>query len=156
MTKPRKQIQPKPTLYASVQFRSRLEARWAVFLDNQPNVLNWTYEPTTVSITKTGWTYTPDFLVKTFASGKLWVLYLECKPTLPSPGTLDDLRLASEYLDNGLVLLVNPMFGEEADEIIYCLFASGKSYVFEIADLFPEHATALEAAMQYRFDLEKE
>ena len=45
-----------PTKYEGVQFRSRLEARWAAFFDL--NEWEWQYEPTDFD----GWT--PDFLVR--------------------------------------------------------------------------------------------
>jgi len=50
-------IQAKPTKYAGITFRSRLEARWAVFFDAID--VRWEYEPETFS---TEWgDYTPDF-----------------------------------------------------------------------------------------------
>lgn len=47
-------IQAKPTLYKGVRFRSRLEARWAVFFDSLG--LRWLYEPKTDAVG-----YMPDF-----------------------------------------------------------------------------------------------
>lgn len=45
-----------PTKYRNVQFRSRLEARWAAFFDKKYH--SWQYEP----IDLDGWI--PDFIVK--------------------------------------------------------------------------------------------
>lgn len=59
------QIKAIPTLYAGVQFRSRLEARWAAFFDLCG--LQWEYEPEDFH------GYIPDF--KLFDS-----LYVEVKP----------------------------------------------------------------------------
>ncbi|MDH0117390.1 hypothetical protein N7379_23155 [Rhizobium pusense] len=56
-----------PTRYNSVQFRSRLEARWAAFFDLAE--IKWDYEPFDLD----GWT--PDFLIK----GKVPAL-IEVKP----------------------------------------------------------------------------
>lgn len=66
-----------PTIYRDVQFRSRLEARWAVFFD----LLKWPwiYEPVDLK------GYIPDFIL-TFKTP----LLVEVKPAL----SLDELRLA--------------------------------------------------------------
>lgn len=46
-----------PTTYAGVTFRSRTEARWAVFFDQLD--IPWDYEPEGYQL-KAGW-YAPDF-----------------------------------------------------------------------------------------------
>jgi hypothetical protein len=51
------EIAARPTRYAGVEFRSRLEARWAAFFDLCK--LRWDYEP----IDLHGWT--PDFTIET-------------------------------------------------------------------------------------------
>lgn len=48
-----------PTLYRGIEFRSRLEAKWAVFFDRLK--LPWAYEPFTYYFN--GFQYTPDFLI---------------------------------------------------------------------------------------------
>jgi hypothetical protein len=53
-------IKPIQTLYKGYRFRSRLEARWAVFLDAIQ--ANWTYEPEGYELSA-GW-YLPDFFVE--------------------------------------------------------------------------------------------
>lgn len=53
-------IEAKETHYAGILFRSRLEARWAVFLDAIG--AEWIYEPERIKL-KGGGTYLPDFLV---------------------------------------------------------------------------------------------
>lgn len=52
-------IQPIPTRYAGCHFRSRLEARWAVFFDKLG--ARWEYEPQGFMID--GTPYLPDFLL---------------------------------------------------------------------------------------------
>ena len=52
-------IRPKPTLYKGIRFRSRLEARWAVFFDAIGR--EWVYEPTFRELA--GLSYQPDFLM---------------------------------------------------------------------------------------------
>lgn len=54
-------LTPIPTLYAGYLMRSRLEARWAVFLTALR--LRWRYEPEGYPCNGTG--YLPDFLVTT-------------------------------------------------------------------------------------------
>ena len=63
------------TRYAGCRFRSRLEARWAVFFDALG--IEWQYEPEGFEL-PSGW-YLPDFLVTTPA-GQAWI---EVKPTEP-------------------------------------------------------------------------
>lgn len=48
----------RPTLYKGIQFRSRLEARWAAYFDHRG--WHWVYEPFDLK------GYTPDFLVRTY------------------------------------------------------------------------------------------
>jgi hypothetical protein len=62
-----------PTVYRGIRFRSRLEARWAVWFDALG--LDWTYEPPT----RGGVAYQPDFLIGTFGEdGRRW--FIEIKP----------------------------------------------------------------------------
>jgi hypothetical protein len=47
-----------PTPYSGTTFRSRLEARWATFLDSHR--ITWQYEPETITL-PSGTVYVPDF-----------------------------------------------------------------------------------------------
>lgn len=67
------------TRYAGCRFRSRLEARWAVFFDHLE--LRWEYEPQGYE-TSVG-RYLPDFWLPDIAK---WV---EIKGARPSPGEID-------------------------------------------------------------------
>lgn len=60
-------IKPIETRYAGCRFRSRLEARWAVFFDSLE--LKWLYEPQGYEI-RGGRRYLPDFYLPELA---LWV-----------------------------------------------------------------------------------
>lgn len=62
-------IDAKPTAYKGVNFRSRLEARWAAFFDSYN--YRWAYEP----IDFGGWS--PDFIL----SHGAYTDYVEVKPT---------------------------------------------------------------------------
>lgn len=63
-------IEAKPTFYNGVQFRSRLEARWAAFFNSYN--YRWAYEPVDFG----GWS--PDFLL----NHKSYSDFVEVKPTI--------------------------------------------------------------------------
>lgn len=67
-------IRALPTVYAGVRFRSRLEARWALFFDKLG--IRWEYEPEGFQL-PSGACYLPDFWLPTFNGG----MYAEVKPT---------------------------------------------------------------------------
>lgn len=52
------EIEAIPTTYGGTTFRSRLEARWATFLDSHR--IAWQYEPETITL-PSGTAYIPDF-----------------------------------------------------------------------------------------------
>lgn len=64
------------THYRGCRFRSRLEARWAVFLDALG--VRWVYEREGYDLGPAGW-YLPDFWLPDLDS------WLEIKPTTPKP-----------------------------------------------------------------------
>lgn len=68
---------PIETVYKGYRFRSRLEARWAVFFD----VLRWTweYEREGYDLGLAGW-YLPDFWVKPQEEA----CWIEIKPVMPT------------------------------------------------------------------------
>ncbi|MBD3544487.1 hypothetical protein [Streptomyces sp. JV180] len=70
-------IQPIETRYAGHRFRSRLEARWAVFMDHLG--IPWDYEPQGYVVD--GTPYLPDFLVRPGEEGQFW---LEIKGVCPT------------------------------------------------------------------------
>lgn len=61
------------TRYKGYRFRSRLEARWAVFFDAFP--LRWEYEPEGYDLGKAGF-YLPDFYLPDLEGG----MFVEVKP----------------------------------------------------------------------------
>lgn len=74
------------TSYKGYRFRSRLEAKWAVFLDHIG--WEWQYEPEGFELGD-GDRYLPDFLIED-------CLWLEIKAKLP---TADELRKARKLAD---------------------------------------------------------
>jgi len=66
-------IKSLPTYYNGIKFRSRLEARWAIFFDELG--FSWEYEPEGFKL-ENGVRYLPDFLIKNFKgrfNGDLWI-----------------------------------------------------------------------------------
>jgi len=101
-----KQIQGKPTTYHGVRFRSRLEARWAVFLDYYILADQWIYEPRNFTLPKEGWGYTPDFFFKTgTAQG-----FLEVKPVMPEESYLHVLSRFASVLPVELFLGIGDFY----------------------------------------------
>lgn len=77
------------TSYNGYRFRSRLEARWAVFFDHIG--LHWVYEPEGF-VLDGGVKYLPDFKITD------WDAYIEIKPTLPSMAELEKLILLAREI----------------------------------------------------------
>lgn len=73
----KKHIDPKPTKFDGVTYRSRLEARFAVMLTACPAVTKFIYEGAVFTDNDTGHTYTPDFIVEIHDT----LLYIEVKPS---------------------------------------------------------------------------
>lgn len=99
-------IQAKPSTYRRQLFKSRLEARWAVFLDWNPLVDSWDYEPQSYRLADMGWTYLPDFLVKVGP----FMFYLEIKPEIPGDDYLPILGEFARSLPYPLVLAQGSFF----------------------------------------------
>lgn len=87
------------TIYKGYRFRSRLEARWAVFLDAAG--IAWTYEPEGFDLGEAGW-YLPDFWLPDGAVDGLWV---EIKPCVPDGAECEKMRALTLGAQNhGLIL----------------------------------------------------
>lgn len=72
---------PKPSSYRGQLYRSRLEARWAIYFDWHPLVTRWEYEPRKFTLDKQGWDYTPDFQIQYRSR----FIYIEVKPCTVTP-----------------------------------------------------------------------
>jgi hypothetical protein len=90
-------LTPIETLYAGCRFRSRLEARWAVFFDVFQ--LKWRYEPDGFRL-PSGRCYLPDFLID-------GVGFVEIKPTTDS--------------DNGKIVELGDML-QTINMKAYCIY----------------------------------
>lgn len=95
------------TLYKGYRFRSRLEARWAVFFDTLG--VKWEYETEGFDLGRAGW-YLPDFRIAT------WNYWIEIKPDRPSP---EDETKVNAFGKNQNLLLIcgSPWIGEHSIEI---------------------------------------
>ncbi len=83
---------PIETIYKGIRFRSRLEARWAVFLDSLD--CSWAYESEGYELPFSGW-YLPDFRVHNFPMGQngdRFEIWVEVKGTMPSNEEINKLR----------------------------------------------------------------
>lgn len=113
-------MQPIPTEYAGHSFRSRLEARWAVFFDSLLE-MPWHYEPEGFQLTSRR--YLPDFWLPTL---RMWV---EIKSTTPSSFELSQLAEFASWqreLGNWYMILANGEIPYEPDGGIRALgFNSG-------------------------------
>lgn len=93
------------TRYKGYRFRSRLEARWAVFFDALG--VAWEYEKEGFDLGEDGW-YLPDFWVPS------WRLWVEIKPSEPERGCLVK-PTGFAWREGGervLVVFGNPWVGE--------------------------------------------
>lgn len=103
------------TVYKGYKFRSRLEARWAVFFDALG--IEYQYEHEGFDLGKAGW-YLPDFFIVDL-SGKRW--YLEVKPAFNLIASEDQIKIdtfqkLAEVQNIGFILLVgtpNFPYGKE-------------------------------------------
>lgn len=102
------------TRYKGYRFRSRLEARWAVFFDALK--VKWTYEEQGYDLGSAGW-YLPDFRL-TAPDGPIW---FEIKPTAPSEQeALKAYELARQSKRMCIILSGTP--GEEKIYMFSCMF----------------------------------
>ncbi len=91
-------ITPIPTRYAGCHFRSRLEARWAVFLDHLN--IEWEYESQGFQL-PSGARYLPDFKLPGLK------MFLEIKGAEPVKADLKKVReFATEAKTHGYVVLL--------------------------------------------------
>lgn len=81
------------TRYAGCRFRSRLEARWAVFFDALN--IEWQYEPQGYQL-QSGRQYLPDFFLPGGWSRSQAGLYLEIKGAVPEGAELERVGEFSE------------------------------------------------------------
>ncbi len=145
-------IEPKPTQYGNVLFRSRLEARWAVFLDFTENVLNWEYEPKTFKL-RNGWEYTPDFRAKLFRDNKSPItIYIEVKPLQATKQYRDNLMRFVAQHRIVLVLAEGDFYDGPLTVDTLCI-TTANAAKYAADTLFRNHERGVYHARHFRFDL---
>ena len=85
------EIQALPALYNGITFRSRIEARWAIFFDHCG--MKWEYEPECYKL-EDGTCYLPDFLLHDLVGRVSGDLFVEVKGQL----TAEDAKKISRFI----------------------------------------------------------
>lgn len=167
-------MKPIPTTYEGVKFRSRLEARWAVFFDQLELV--WQYEPFTIE--DNGKEYKPDFIIFNLLFNK--PILIEIKPIEPNVEYLSYLKGISDPEKRAFLILIGePNFEclngiqlfdsqdqHEYASVILCKscgfykIQNHHNYSFcqcqAIHKPRSNYQTAKDFSEQYRFDLNKQ
>lgn len=141
--RPAKQIAAKPTTYRGVKFKSRLEARHAVFYDKIR--VAWEYEPDKYELGN-GWVYTPDFCLPAFK------LLIEVKPIYPVPDYLHILQLVN-VVDYGFVLAIGGFWKGETPELFDLYDGLGLKLHTLLRQRQKTVAKAVKESGNYRFDI---
>lgn len=112
------------TIYKGYKFRSRLEARWAVFFDALE--VKWEYEPEGYELGSDG-RYLPDFWLP---DDRIWV---EVKGVEPDQSYIDKLGRFSDGIACAILLVVGlPLENPVRSHAWYCLEdAISKQRTFE-------------------------
>lgn len=92
-------MEPIETTYKGYRFRSRLEARWAVFFDALG--VKWQYEPQGY-VLESGEPYLPDFYLP---KQGMWV---EVKGGKPDEGAVAKAKLLCKATEKEVLILVEP------------------------------------------------
>ena len=123
-------IKPIETIYNGYKFRSRLEARWAVFFDALG--VEYEYEPEGFDL-PSGRRYLPDFRVKCYGKrgtymAKPFDLYIEVKGKM----TVFDMERIKEFSKTYPILIVGniPPKGKETDS--YAVHAYDRMHELDI------------------------
>lgn len=110
-----------PTFYRGCRFRSRLEARWAVFFDRIG--VEWRYEPQGYFLKQRP--YLPDFFIPK------WEMFVEIKPHLLREDSIElCTQLAAETSRTVMLLQGDPYPGEHRITLDSINDQTGASYEF--------------------------
>lgn len=149
----RKQIEPKPTEYRGTLYDSRLEARWAILLDNCPNVLHFRYHPRTYEL-QNGWKYTPDFEVTCYNNrSRRLSIYFEIKPIKPLlEYVYDQLKFCHQFQFD-LIIVWGSLYGDGTIESTFLSQSADKPIPVSIDEILADVYPAFKIASSYRFDI---
>lgn len=117
-------IKPIETVYNGYRFRSRLEARWAVFFDDAG--IKYQYEPQGFELKDGSW-YLPDFFLPWFN------MYVEIKPSGMEDHVIEKAKIKLEKMfeaefvhDDGEGIFVSLFIGDPLEKDckwIYCNYS---------------------------------
>lgn len=137
-------LKPIPTLFNNVLFRSRLEARWAVFLTSLK--INWEYEHEGFDLN--GIWYLPDFYLPDWNGGT----FIEVKPKKLSKNEQHKARLLCELSGHPVFIAVG-----SPDLKLYEIYTTQWYQQFHQIDLcYTNFAINWKSEKEVRFWLEYE
>lgn len=150
----KRQIAAKPTTYRGTTFRSRLEARHAIFYDELR--IAWEYEAETFTRRSLG-NYTPDFRISVacdYIGGPNYKLFVEVKPIYPTPEYVRGLvRWQTLKIPTGIVLAVGGFWKAKVPDFYDPEDEGG----LDLHTLLDRRRKTVEravlAASRYRFDI---
>lgn len=137
--------------YAGIQFRTELQARWAVLLDYNPLITEWHYRPrrfrASFQPSRKEWDFTPDFL---FRFGEEWEGFLYCLYHPPGKLLLDFLGVFNFPLP--LYFACGDTYGGDIPQFIGRYDSEGRCGIVQI-DAFRDmpFSLSLGEAVQYDF-----
>jgi hypothetical protein len=146
------EIKALPTYYKGVKFKSRLEARWAVYFDYMG--ISWQYEPQGFDLGD-GIRYLPDFLLNGYVwaevkAGSFDEQELEKCRRLTSQSKQDCLLLSGppdakiyEVLVNGIYDLIDGVWVKQDWVTQYCTVAYFKHNKYFFVDDHPDGITSV-------------
>lgn len=141
------QVEAKPTTYRKTRYKSRLEARWAVFLDYHFLVDQFAYEPLKVAHPDKRWTYIPDFVLKV---GPLH-FFLEVKPVQPTDEYMEVLHQFAQVLRYPLLLATGSFY--RRTPTVQNLTTGEGPWKLKSWPQLPDPTQAIDAARKIRFDI---
>ena len=125
-----KNLQPIKTIFEGIEYRSRLEARWAVFFKR----LNFKFEHEPFTVENNGLTWTPDFIVyEGFANPFRKPPLVEIKPVRPNEDYIKHLQDIRNPDESDILICVgdNPSLEQQDGILITNVVLNGETTVRE-------------------------
>lgn len=112
------------TIYKGYKFRSRLEARWAIFFDEIK--IKWNYEEAGYS--NGNLSYLPDFVIEN--EGK--DIYIEIKPDTPNKKEIKKALMVATGLDVPVVIMVGDPYSNYIENNNKSVVVEGNGEILEL------------------------
>lgn len=126
------ELKPIQTLYNGYHFRSRLEARWAVFFDSLK--IRYEYESQGFDLGSGVW-YLPDF----WLPDRGW--WVEIKPERTEESRIKPRKLANQSNRPVMIIFGNPWL----NEVVFTVYESASMIVQQILETINAHGGTLSA-----------